>query len=136
MRAFAFPLRKVREGPDTHCTGDASEIKSLGPAHILYISEYFEYSGPRPIPGNEGQSFMVIRRVMRWVVRIVAAVVAVGVVGLGMLLAFLWREHKTETALPGPTGHFAVGRTTRQPRSLPRQRSICPRPGGWSWRGT
>src|SRR5260370_21379443 len=29
-----------------------------------------------------------------------------------MLLALLWREHKTEITLPAPTGHFAVGRTT------------------------
>lgn len=29
-----------------------------------------------------------------------------------MLLALLWREHKTEITLPTPTGQFAVGRTT------------------------
>jgi pimeloyl-ACP methyl ester carboxylesterase len=29
-----------------------------------------------------------------------------------VLLALLWREHKTEITLPAPAGHFAVGRTT------------------------
>jgi predicted dienelactone hydrolase len=82
---------------------------------------------------------MVIRRVMRWVVRIVAAVVAVGVVGLWMLLAFLWREHKTETTLPGPTGHFAVGRTTYSWVNNAQTDDLAPSPGTkrevvvWMW---
>jgi predicted dienelactone hydrolase len=41
-----------------------------------------------------------------------AALAIFAVVGLAMLLALLWWEHKTEITLPAPTGHFAVGRTT------------------------
>ena len=41
-----------------------------------------------------------------------AALALCAVVGGMVLLALLWREHKTEITLPAPTGHFAVGRTT------------------------
>ncbi len=54
---------------------------------------------------------MVIKRLIKWLVRSLAAVATFAVVGLTVLLALLWREHKTEITLPGPTGHFAVGRT-------------------------
>ena len=33
-------------------------------------------------------------------------------IGLAVLLAVLWRENRTEVALPAPTGRYAVGRTT------------------------
>jgi predicted dienelactone hydrolase len=45
-------------------------------------------------------------------IKSLAALAIFAVVGLMMLLVLLWREHKTEIALPEPTGHFAVGRTT------------------------
>jgi dienelactone hydrolase len=32
--------------------------------------------------------------------------------GITALLTLLWREHRTETTLPAPTGRFAVGRTS------------------------
>ena len=32
--------------------------------------------------------------------------------GIAILLALLWQEHRTEMTLPAPTGHFAVGRTS------------------------
>jgi predicted dienelactone hydrolase len=54
---------------------------------------------------------MVIRRLLKWLVRSLAAVILVAVAGLIALLALLWREHKTEITLPAPTGHFAVGRS-------------------------
>jgi predicted dienelactone hydrolase len=41
-----------------------------------------------------------------------AALALSAVVGLAVLLGLLWREHNTRIALPEPTGHFAVGRTT------------------------
>jgi pimeloyl-ACP methyl ester carboxylesterase len=41
-----------------------------------------------------------------------AALALCAVVGGMVLLALLWREHKTEITLPAPAGHFAVGRTT------------------------
>jgi predicted dienelactone hydrolase len=53
----------------------------------------------------------VIRRIIKWLVRSAAAIALFAVVGLAVLLALLWREHKTEITLPAPTGHFPVGRT-------------------------
>ena len=54
---------------------------------------------------------MVSKRLIKWLVKSLAAVAGFAVVGLMMLLVILWREHKTEITLPEPTGHFAVGRT-------------------------
>jgi hypothetical protein len=34
-----------------------------------------------------------------------------GFAGIGIILALLWMEHRTEITLPTPTGRFAVGRT-------------------------
>jgi pimeloyl-ACP methyl ester carboxylesterase len=48
----------------------------------------------------------------RRLIKGLAALAIFAVAGLTMLLALLWREHKTEITLPAPTGHFAVGRTT------------------------
>ena len=33
-----------------------------------------------------------------------------GFIGIAVLLAALWLEHRTEFTLPTPTGHFTVGR--------------------------
>ena len=55
---------------------------------------------------------MAMKRLIQWVVRSLAAVFIFAVVGLAVLLALLWREHKTGITLPAPTGHFSVGRTT------------------------
>jgi dienelactone hydrolase len=51
-------------------------------------------------------------RLIQWLVRIAAALSLIALVGLTLLVALVWREHKTEISLPAPTGHFAVGRTT------------------------
>src|SRR6266853_7047424 len=37
--------------------------------------------------------------------------VILGVIGVGLLLAALWIEHRTDVTLPTPTGPFAVGRS-------------------------
>lgn len=50
---------------------------------------------------------MVGKRLIRRLVRSLAAVAMVAVVGLPTLLACLWREHRTEITFPRPTGHFA-----------------------------
>ncbi len=39
-----------------------------------------------------------------------ALLAILGVVAVGMLLAALWLEHRTEVTLPTPTGPLAVGR--------------------------
>ena len=49
----------------------------------------------------------------RWTGRILKALAALailGVVGIGALLGSLWLEHRTATTLPAPTGPFTVGR--------------------------
>lgn len=41
-----------------------------------------------------------------------AGVALLGVLGIGALFGALWLEHRTEVSLPAPTGSFAVGRAT------------------------
>ncbi len=48
----------------------------------------------------------------RRVFKVFAALAIFGVLGVGVLLASLWLEHRTEITLPAPTGSFAVGRAT------------------------
>jgi dienelactone hydrolase len=48
----------------------------------------------------------------RRLIKAFAALAIFAVVGMAMLLALLWLEHKTEITLLSPTGHFAVGRAT------------------------
>src|SRR5437879_8792886 len=59
-----------------------------------------------PNPGRKFPAFA------KRLIESLAALAIFAVVGLTMLLALLWREHKTRITLPEPTGHFAVGRTT------------------------
>ena len=49
---------------------------------------------------------------VRWLIKAVAAVVLLGVLGVTVLLGLLLLDHNRETTLPTPTGPFAVGRTT------------------------
>jgi len=68
-----------------------------------------------------------------------AALAIFAVVGLTMLLALLWREHKTEVTLPAPAGHFAVGRTTYAWVNNTRTDELAPSSGAkrevvvWIW---
>jgi predicted dienelactone hydrolase len=66
---------------------------------------------PRTLSGssNPQRKFLVFARRL---IKGFAALAIFAVVGLAMLLALLWWEHKTEITLPSLTGHFAVGRTT------------------------
>jgi dienelactone hydrolase len=52
-----------------------------------------------------------MRRV-RWLIKAIAVMAMLGVLGIAVLLGSLWLEHRTEVTLPTPTGPFAVGRTT------------------------
>jgi pimeloyl-ACP methyl ester carboxylesterase len=45
-------------------------------------------------------------------IKALAVLAVFAVVGLAVLLALLWLEHKTGITLPLPSGHFAVGRAT------------------------
>jgi dienelactone hydrolase len=49
-------------------------------------------------------------RLARRIFKGFAVLALLGVLGVGALLAALWIERRTETALPTPTGSFAVGR--------------------------
>src|SRR6266849_2833496 len=68
-----------------------------------------------------------------------AALAIFAVVGLTMLLALLWREHKTEVTLPAPPGHFAVGRATYAWVNNARTDELAPSSGAkrevvvWIW---
>lgn len=55
---------------------------------------------------------MGIPKHVRRVIKIVVGLALFAVVGIAALLRVLWLDHTRETALPTPTGPFAVGRTT------------------------
>ena len=74
--------------------------------------------------------------------RLIKSLAALGlfaVVGLAVLLALLWREHKTEITLSAPTGHFEVGRTTYTWVNNAETDELAPSPGEkrevvvWIW---
>jgi predicted dienelactone hydrolase len=58
---------------------------------------------------NPGRKF---RAFTKRLIKALATLAVLAVVGMTVLFALLWREHKTRITLPEPTGHFAVGRTT------------------------
>src|SRR5208337_535314 len=51
-------------------------------------------------------------RPVAWLVKTLAAVALMSVVGIAVLLGLLWLDHNQDTILPVPTGLFAVGRMT------------------------
>ncbi len=72
------------------------------------------------------------RQSRRWLKRLIKGFLALGafaVIGVAALLAALWREHKTEIALPTPTGHFKVGRTTYTWVNDAQTDELAPSPG-------
>jgi dienelactone hydrolase len=81
----------------------------------------------------------MVKRVIKWLLRIIAAVFLSVAVGLMVLFALLRREHNTGIALPAPTGHFAVGRTTYTWVNNAETDELAPSPGAkrevvaWIW---
>src|ERR1700737_1296377 len=65
--------------------------------------------------------------------------VILGVLGVGLLLASLWLEHRTETTLPTPTGSFSVGRAIYAWADEGHSDTLAPVPGTkrelvvWIW---
>jgi hypothetical protein len=51
-------------------------------------------------------------RPVRWLIKVVAAVVMLSVIAITVLLGLLLLDHNRDTTLPAPTGPFAIGRTT------------------------
>ncbi len=68
-----------------------------------------------------------------------AGLAAVAVLGIAVLLGLLWMDHKRETALPTPTGPFAVGRTMYVWTDSAHADPMAPQPGtrreilAWIW---
>ncbi len=75
---------------------------------------------------------------MRWP-KVAATVALFPVFVIAILLALLWLDHTRSTALPQPTGPFAVGRTTYVWRSTTQADAGAPRSGAkqtiyaWIW---
>jgi pimeloyl-ACP methyl ester carboxylesterase len=86
-----------------------------------------------PNPGRKFPAFA------KRLIKGLAALALFAVAGLAMLVALLWREHKTEITLPEPTGHFAVGRTTYTWVNKAATDELAPSPGAkrevvvWIW---
>src|SRR5260370_4735468 len=52
----------------------------------------------------------MFKRLARRIFKGLAVMALVGLLGVGVLLASLWLERRTEITLPTPTGSFVVGR--------------------------
>jgi len=85
---------------------------------------------------NPGRKFPLLAKRL---VHSLAALAIFTVLGPTMLLALLWREHKTEITLPTPTGHFAVARTTYTWVNTAQTDDLAPSSGAqrevvvWTW---
>ncbi len=79
------------------------------------------------------------RSYLHRILKAIAALVLLAVSGIALLLVSLWLEHRTAIALPVPTGHFAVGRTTYEWVNNLRADELAPSAGAkrevlvWVW---
>ena len=64
------------------------------------------------LPNRGGNRTASVKRALKFLIKGLAALILLVLVGLTILFALLWRDHKTAITLPTPTGQFAVGRTT------------------------
>ena len=94
---------------------------------------------PTGLP-NSGRRFGAFAmRFIKRAINVLAALVVLAIVGLAALFALLWRDHRTATTLPEPTGHFAVGRTTYTWMNDAERDELAPSPGTkrevvvWMW---
>ncbi|HEX4962647.1 MAG TPA: family membership [Thermoanaerobaculia bacterium] len=82
---------------------------------------------------------MTIARFLRRILKGVAVLAVLVVLGAGALLAFAWLEHRTEVTLPIPTGSFTVGRTIQDWTDEAHVDTLAPVPGTkrellvWIW---
>ena len=89
----------------------------------------------RPERPTSGPKRPLIKRLIKGF----AGLAALAVIGLAALLALLWQEHRTEIALPAPTGRFAIGRTTYAWVNYSQTDDLSPSPGAktevlaWIW---
>lgn len=66
-----------------------------------------EHSAEPSITGKQAPTLLTR------LIKLFAVLASLVLLGIAALLALLWDEHRTEIFLPVPTGHFAVGRTSR-----------------------
>jgi hypothetical protein len=94
-------------------------------------------SSELPNPRRKFAAFA--RRFTKIVIKSLVALALFAVVGLAVLFGLLYREHKTEIALPELTGHFAVGRATYTWVNNAETDELAPTPGTkrevvvWIW---
>ncbi|MFI5387172.1 MAG: alpha/beta hydrolase family protein [Fimbriimonadales bacterium] len=78
-------------------------------------------------------------RPVRWLIKAVAAVVMLCVLGITVLLGLLLLDHNRDTTLPTPTGPFVVGRATYAWSDASQADRLAPQPGAkrelfaWVW---
>src|SRR6266481_255734 len=78
-------------------------------------------------------------RLARRIFKGFAVLAMLGVLGVGVLLGWLWLERRTEITLPTPTGPFAVGRTIYDWADDAKLDALAPDPGTklellvWIW---
>jgi len=79
------------------------------------------------------------KRVLNRLIKGLVVLVILGVLGLMTLFGLLWQEHRTEIALPNPSGPFGVGRTTFDWVNKLETDELSPTPGAkrevavWVW---
>ncbi len=78
-------------------------------------------------------------RVVKRLIKIMAAVALFAIIGIAVLLGLLGLDHNRDTALPTPTGSFAVGRGTYVWSDAAQTDPFAPQPGTkrelfvWMW---
>ena len=78
-------------------------------------------------------------RVIKRVIKIMVAVALFAVLGIAILLGWMWLDHNRETTIPTPTGPFAVSRTTSVWSDAAQTDPLGPQPGtkrelfAWIW---
>ncbi len=82
---------------------------------------------------------MPVIRVIKRLVKMIAAVALFAVLGIAALLGWMLLDHNRETTLPSPTGPFAVSRTTSVWSDAAQTDPLAPQPGTkrelfvWIW---
>lgn len=83
------------------------------------------HAPPRASPGAPVDAGRLARRLLRGVLALTGA----GALGVALLLAALWVEHRTALTLPTPTGPYAVGRALADWRDPATPDALAPVPG-------
>ncbi len=102
------------------------------------LASWFLISIVIPIAAVTSGTLYQMRKT-RWLLKSIATISILILVGIGGLLGSLWWDHNRQTLLPTPTGPFAVGRTTYVWSDPVHSDSMAPQPGAkrelfvWIW---